>query len=39
MKNILIGSLTKSFIFATNNNYAKILTLARVEIPHIEDPR
>ena len=26
-------------MFATNNIYAKILTLTRVEIPHIENPR
>ena len=38
-KNGLIGSVAEHFIMATNNIYTKILILARVKIPNIEDLR
>lgn len=38
-KDDLIGSIVESFIIATDDNYTKILILARVENSNIQDLR
>lgn len=38
-KDGLIGSIAESFIIATDDNYTKILILARAESSNIEDQR